>query len=330
MAEVTGLLSVRKHNRLRHVHRRLLDRRPCTLAELASELGVSEKTVQRLLADLKDLYGAKIDFTMRTGYTYTRQPRDFDNSLAGVQTTEPDRVHLGLAVKALEYLNLKHPADEIRRWLRNVSGESLDLPVQKLDKLISFVGLERGISLTTDIHDLLLAILNRHSISFRYKSPRGGQPGKRRVNPYHLAFRESTWYLVGWAHDHKAVRTYALSRMAHIERADETFSDPGFDPGQYFKDGGIVQSGRKIRVHLRFAPSITELLQEKVFHFNYTEPPHVDRSGRLHMKFTHHDPEGLTAFVLSHGPNVRVMAPESFASAVRQRLEETLGQYHDA
>ena len=142
-----------------------------------------------------------------------------------------------------------------------------------------------------------------------------------------MTFRESNWYLIGWAHDRQALRTFALARMAGITPLQETFDDRHFQPDAYFKDAGIVQTGKPIRVHLRFSQSIAEQVQERNFLLNYTEAPALDARGQLHLKFHHYDPEGLLRFILSYGPDVKVMAPRSLRTALEDRLRDTLGLY---
>ena len=145
MAPTHGLLTIKKHNRLRLVHKCLMDSsRQCTLDGLAERLNVSGKTISRLMKDLEDLYGAEIKYDSKERhYRYSKPPRNFENSLSGVQTTEPDRLNLALGVKALEFLNLSHPANELRKWLMQVSGESLDFPLKNLHRLVSFTDQDR-------------------------------------------------------------------------------------------------------------------------------------------------------------------------------------------
>ena len=62
--------------------------------------------------------------------------------------------------------------------------------------------------------------------------------GPRRVDPYHLLFQGGQFYLLGYAHERKAVRVFRLSRIrgkvSYATKAEHDFRRPAdFDPRAY-------------------------------------------------------------------------------------------------
>src|ERR1700747_1404516 len=57
------------------------------------------------------------------------------------------------------------------------------------------------------------AIFRRKTIVFDYYTMERDEEGTRRVDPYHLLYRGGQFYLVGRAHERKAIRVFRLSRI---------------------------------------------------------------------------------------------------------------------
>ena len=60
----------------------------------------------------------------------------------------------------------------------------------------------------------------------------------RKVDPYHLVFRDSQFYLIGYSHERDAVRIFRLSRIkgkvSYASKAEHDFSPPeDFDRRDY-------------------------------------------------------------------------------------------------
>jgi predicted DNA-binding transcriptional regulator YafY len=319
----------KKLNRLRWLDRELARGYYPTLEQLANGLAVCTKTVQRLFSDLQELYQAEIIFDAKLhGYAYRQRPPQLERAFGGVQLAEDDRLHIGLGVKALEFLSLRSAADGLRRWILQVSGESLTLPMNQLDQIVSLAEVRRARVVTADIRHLLLAIQRRCSVQFRYHAAHNGVKATRVVDPYHLTYREAAWYLIGMAHDRQEKRTFALSRMANIQLlGDHHFADPHFNPDQHFHDAGIIQNGERVKVHLVFSGQAVDRIPERAYHFDYLRPSRpyrIDKHRRLHLEFRHSYLEALVPFILSFGRNVRVVAPTQLRTMVRAELTAAL------
>ena len=64
-------------------------------------------------------------------------------------------------------------------------------------------------------------IEERKLIAFHYFAP-GGE-SIRRVEPYYLIFKWSSWYVWGWCRKRKAFRLFKLNRMEELKKEEETF-----------------------------------------------------------------------------------------------------------
>ena len=323
------MISNKKQIRLGYVHRLINRQGYPTLADCSKGLGVSEKTIQRLLKDLRDLYGADIRYCrLREGYFYRTKPTGISPALEGVQTTEEDRVCLALSAKVLEFLALKDEAEDLRKWIHQITGESLDIPLRELDRIISFGEQRRTFVLHRDLQILLNSILKQRTVQFLYNTAHSGECGLRVVDPYHLTYRDAAWYLIGYSHEREAIRTFSLVRCGDIrQHGDSPFPDRKFHPDEHFRDAGIIQNGKSVQVHLRFHPSIVERIDERDHQFDFIKRPWRDDQGFLHMLFRHRLIEALASTVMSFGPEVEVIKPVRLRNLIRTKLQQALKQY---
>src|SRR5215213_7144471 len=81
------------------------------------------------------------------------------------------------------------------------------------------------------------AISKGRTIKFAYE-PIEGRERERTVNPYALFSENGSWYVVGWDHDRKDIRTFRVSRIRgdirFATRRERDFRMPeDFEPAQY-------------------------------------------------------------------------------------------------
>jgi proteasome accessory factor BC len=82
------------------------------------------------------------------------------------------------------------------------------------------------------------AISRRKTIEFSYYSMQRDEVSDRKVDPYHLVFRNGQFYLIGYSHERKDVRVFRLSRIrakvSYATKAEHDFTPPeDFDRRDY-------------------------------------------------------------------------------------------------
>ncbi len=69
---------------------------------------------------------------------------------------------------------------------------------------------------------VFMSIENRQIVSFRYYAPE--KDSVRRVEPYYLIFKWSSWYLWGFCLEREDFRLFKLNRMDQLIRLKEHFA----------------------------------------------------------------------------------------------------------
>src|SRR5436305_1511845 len=95
-----------------------------------------------------------------------------------------------------------------------------------------------GRDLSQRLSKIETAISRRKTIEFTYYTMERDSTGKRKVDPYHLVFRDGQFYLIGHAHERDDVRVFRLSRIqgkvGYASKAEHDFPPPeDFDRRDY-------------------------------------------------------------------------------------------------
>lgn len=166
-------------------------------------------------------------------------------------------------------------------------------------------------SLTPKIKVIQDAIEERKQITFYYYAP-GGE-SVRRIEPYYLIFKWSSWYVWGWCLKREDFRLFKLNRMGEIHREQEGFqarevpmpdlSNEKIFPGKTRKLRAVFEPETKWRLVEEFGPHCFEETQE----------------GKILFQADYADVDNMPGWLLTFGDRVKVLEPET----VRERIRET-------
>lgn len=135
-------------------------------------------------------------------------------------------------------------------------------------------------SLAPKMETIQNAIEDAHMVQFHYYSPSGEQV--RRIEPYYLIFRWSSWYLYGWCTDRNDYRLFKLNRMDQVQETEQRYERreaplPDLSDEKIFPGGirvkALFDKDQKWRLAEEFGPdSVTETEDGKLlFTADYTD-----------------------------------------------------------
>jgi proteasome accessory factor C len=157
------------------------------------------------------------------------------------------------------------------------------------------------------------------AVAFTYHAP-DAAPTRRTVDPVTVHIADGEWYLQGWCHLRRAMRTFHLDRVSEITVTDIPAahahdSVPAlFQPGQ---DDELAQ--------LRFPEPFIIILGDVLAH---AEIAVADGRATATMRVA--DPRGLRRLAARFGGEVEVIAPEDARRATRDWAGAALAQYSTA
>jgi proteasome accessory factor BC len=194
-----------------------------------------------------------------------------------------------------------------------------------------------GRELSQRLAKIETAISRRKTIEFSYFSMERDEVSDRKIDPYHLVFRNGQFYLIGYAHERDAVRVFRLSRIqgkvSYATKAEHDFPPPeDFDRRDYasradWQMGEIVGTAR-IFIRERIA-----WLVERDYgrHGTFSKAAKADGvSGRGSVFETEYaSGRQLISWVLERRENVKLLGPDDLATEVNERLEVLRGRHHN-
>src|SRR5947208_7499508 len=226
----------------------MAERRPVTATEIRRDVeGYSDMTedafARRFYADRAELDSLGIQlsvdkpadgFSEQENYSLAREAFHLpaiaftDSELASLQTA------LSLLDGEFAY------AEPLRLALQQITwGRPSPLRAPEQSSVaLGITGSAGGHELTARLAKIETAIFRNKTILFEYYTMERDELGDRRVDPYHLLFQGGQFYLLGNAHERKAIRVFRLSRIrgkvSYATKAEHDFRRPAdFDPRAY-------------------------------------------------------------------------------------------------
>lgn len=158
------------------------------------------------------------------------------------------------------------------------------------------------------LQELRQALLFQQRVSLQYKTPSRQRAELYRVDPYTFIFYKGGLYLLGYAHNRRAVRTFALERIVDISIEKERFEMPvGYDPEKHFRGAFGIVDEEPLAVRLRFAAAIAHAIEERLWHPTQTITRNGD--GSLELAFTAGGRMEILSWILSYGSHAELLEP---------------------
>jgi proteasome accessory factor C len=186
-----------------------------------------------------------------------------------------------------------------------------------------------GRELSQRLAKIETAISRRKTIEFSYFSMQRDEVSDRKVNPYHLVFRDGQFYLIGYSHERDEVRVFRLSRIrgkvSYATKAEHDFPAPeDFDRRDYGKRAdwqmGEIEGTATIFLRERIA-----WLVERDFgrHGSFRKPTKDDgvRGRGIVFETEYASARQLISWVLSWRENARLLSPPKLAKEADRRLK---------
>jgi predicted DNA-binding transcriptional regulator YafY len=192
--------------------------------EMARRLGVAPRTVRRYIRMLEDLgIPVATELGRHGGYMLVAGFR-----LPPMMLTNDETLAVALGLQAARYLGLAEaePATaSVMAKLERVMPANLRHRLRAAGETIKFL-LPRVSDSGHLLPRLADAIQSQRRLALRYRS-RKDEELVREVDPYGLVFHYGHWYLGGYCHLRRDLRSFRLDRMLSVALLDTPFERPG-------------------------------------------------------------------------------------------------------
>jgi predicted DNA-binding transcriptional regulator YafY len=240
-----------------------------TGAEIARRLEVDGRTVRRYITMLQDM-GIPVEAERgRTGGY--RMYAGF--KLPPLMFTNEEALSLILSLRAAQQTTLTGAPIAVEGALAKVERVLPQLLRQQVRDILDTLDIQLSAPSGVPASPNIVATLSgavRMSMSVRLRH-RGyeGKETERVIDPYGVVYRVGRWYVVGYCHLRKDIRTFRLDRVSDAVLLDETFTRPDdFDTREHIERALAATPGI-YRVEAVFNASLEDL------------QPHISTIGEL-------------------------------------------------
>jgi len=299
-----------------------------SISKLAKKTEVNERTIERDIEYLRDMYEAPIEYDRdKKGYYYS-EPNFFIKS---VILTEGELFSVALFDRLLEqYRNtpLESTLRKIFNKIVHSLPENVTVNPNTLSSQISVIFDHQG-QIDKDVFEIIFtALKTKRTINFDYRPLQKTTNAKRIADPYHAICQRGNWYFIGFCHDRNEPRMFSFSRVKNASLTEKHFEIPSdFKPNEFFdKSMGVFASARTpYTVELSIDNEIGTYALERQWHDTQTVEQRED--GSVYVKFTTTQMPEVLRWVLGQGHTVRVLNPPELIDMVKAEVEKVRGMY---
>lgn len=287
----------------------LLQQDKVTAPQLAKRFEVSVRTINR---DIESLCQAGIPIVTVQGYgggIAIAEGYKVDKSLF----TEEE---LQTLLTGLGGLDSVSDTSHTAAFMEKLSGREKKIKIEDTT-IIDLASYYKG-SLSQKIAEIKSAIAQNKVITFQYYYQKG--ESTRRIEPYKVVFKWSSWYVFGYCLDRQDFRLFKLNRLWNLQQEDIFFEarqipESELDFDEYYMSGDI-------RLKAVFAASEKYRLIECYGMSCFEETAQGVVFERCFANYEH-----MREWILSFGDKVRVIEPEELVEDCRKQAVNMVRMY---
>jgi len=204
----------------------LLNKKRCTLKQLAEEFEVSTKTISRHIANLEISGVPIISYAGKGGGIELANTFALDNAFF----SQEEQNTLLYLLKSNEILIDKDLNSTITEKLESITPH--DYSSQKLDKapniFVDMLPWYENIKPDKRCNDLKKCCFENRTLEIEYEKL-DGEKNIRRIEPHLVIYKENSFYLYAYCEEKQDFRLFKISRIKNYRRLDTTFTRKSID-----------------------------------------------------------------------------------------------------
>lgn len=308
--------------RLHSIIRLLELRRGLTLEELAEECNVDKRTIHR---DLKAVEEA--GYTLTSEWQNNRKIYSFltkSRNIPPITFTLNQLLTLYLLRSSGSYLSatpFQADIDELFQGIHSALPDRLAAHLERVARvsLPLLHGVRDYSRAAAHVAELRRALLQQFSIRLTYAKKGSEQSADYAFDPYTLVFHKEGIYLLGYAHNRKGMRLFALERIRGVEVTRQRFEiPPEYSPEEHFSQAFGVVRDAPMRVRVRFSPEVAHTVRERIWMPG--QRIGTEKDGHVVLEFEAAGEMEIISWVLSYGAHAELLEPPELRRKIKLQV----------
>lgn len=212
-------------------------------AELAERVGVERRTVRRYIVELEKL-GVPIQATRGRDGNYSLMP---GYKLPPLMFSNDETLALSIGLRVARDLGLSDMTPAVastQAKLDRVMPKALKRKIGNMNNVVSLdLWRPQTVSGSEFFAQITQCASAAQRISMSYRA-RDGATSEREIDPYGVGYLYGAWYVVGYCHTRRDLRSFRLDRVHAVNALPKTFAMPKqFDVLKHLRES-IAAIGR--------------------------------------------------------------------------------------
>ena len=181
---------------------------------------------------------------------------------------------------------------------------------------------------TQHLAGLLHASQNYLAVEFEYHKFWDTSVSKRKVKPIALKEAQNRWYLIAEDTKDSIIKNFSLDRIMELEIIKDRFTPIEYQAYEEFKDCfGIINGTDEeaVEVILSFTPGEGRYVESLPIH--HSQELILKNKDEIQFKYFIRPTYDFRMEILSYGDQVKVEAPESLRSQIKEELQRSITHY---
>lgn len=273
----------------------LLQKDKVTAAYLSDKFEVSKRTILRDIETLNNA-GIPIVTTQGSGGGITIMDNfKIDKTLLSSE-------ELRSIISGLKGLDSVSDTNQYKMLMEKLSADTSNSMTAENHIIIDLSTWDKSI-FADKIRLIKNAVENHLKITFRYFSPNG--ESNRVIEPYHIIFQWSSWYVWGYCTEREDYRLFKLSRMTELECTGEMCEERAVP--EYTCDK-LRHTKGGIKATVRFDKSVKWRIIDEFG----VDLPKYNENGDVELTFTWSDIPSFYRYVLTFEDKAEIIEPEEY------------------
>lgn len=288
----------------------LLQREKVTASELAEKFEVSRRTVIRDIEEINKAGIPIVTFQGQGGGISVMDGFRLDRTLL----SNDDMKAILAGLKSLDSVS---DTKRYRQLMSKLSAENPDTINMGNQIIIDLSSWDKA-AVSDKIELIKNAIDGRLKIRFTYFSPTGETI--REIEPYHLIFQWSSWYVWGYCVLRNDYRMFKLTRLTDLECTDkpcEMREVPEYTCDKLRHTKGEIEATVKFDKSLKW----------RIIDEFGTELPRFDENGDILLTVTWSDIPSFYSYILSFGDKAEILSPKEYCNEFRELVKRISEKY---
>jgi len=315
-----------KRDKLYQLHQIFVGARGTLVSKehLLIQLECSDSTLKRRINDLRDLYGAPLEYSKEHHGWYYRKGESFE--LPGLWFNDQELYALLVLEQLLENLDAGLVSEQLltaKDKIKILLSSKID-PEKNIHNKLRLINVFHRTFSETIFKEIAKATFDERQLEIDFINRQTQKKTTRIISPQRIVHYKDNWYLDSFCHLKNDLRTFSIdgiSRVKQCHKAAKIIDPKAIDKATQSSYGIFSGQAHQTAI-LHFQPPVSFWVAKEIWHLDQQRK--WLENDILELQIPYKKQEELLSDILKYSDKVIVKAPESLRQSIKKAAETLL------